>query len=539
MIGERSLSNDMATLTGKLGELADAHGVSTLSTLLEERSLSSEAPTLAVPLKTATQPVRSSCGTTFLGCVCSFVIGVSVFVATESIYIQDMLFTFCFDEGKQFAGYSGLFLFLPGLGVNLISPLCGKCRRQTGLRTSTLLCVVGCTLLTWGALVFFFLKEMMMGSDSSHVVAFGMEVVVGFCVSFVYASYTPLLSILQPKFYIAFTLGLYAPSTVVLLPAMFLAGDICLCEVITNSTTTRIVQHDNFTNFWCTDCVYTVDWYDLMLFYIPTAATQILGIIGFLVVSGLPEAKATLALVNNKSKCCRRDSAAKAKGQAGLNEYLLDDNVPIANRHSEEEGELVDVVGDLHGGGDGAPKKSKQGICFVLGRIKFQYLAIVISTFASQTLVALNAFLHNDAIEDLTTILMYLYYGCTAVGVLLTFIPAIVKLPAWSFAVASLLRLGYTGVIYMLVAFGSCGCSVYWIFSMHILSYVLGGLLFSASFPSAVQSFQTPSNQMQASNLLNIGYFLSICISAVPEVFLHDSSGATMGNDTEAQTCFT
>jgi len=48
--------------------------------------------------------------------------------------------------------------------------------------------------------------------------------------------------------------------------------------------------------------------------------------------------------------------------------------------------------------------------------------------------------------------------------------------------------------------------STYALIAIHILSYILGGLTFSASFPSAVQQFRDAKKQMVASGLLNIAY---------------------------------
>ena len=44
---------------------------------------------------------ETTCCQTIVGCLCSFFIGLSVFVATESIYVQDLLYTFCFYEGMN------------------------------------------------------------------------------------------------------------------------------------------------------------------------------------------------------------------------------------------------------------------------------------------------------------------------------------------------------------------------------------------------------------------------------------------------------
>mgnify|MGYP000713246232 CR=1 FL=1 len=169
--------------------------------------------------------------TLFLGCICSFFIGLSVFVSTESIFVQNNLFTYCFNEGKQFVGYSGMFLFLPGLLVNLVNPSLSKCRTQIGLRTATFISVACSNIIIWLALGGYFLLEYNQTEMADQFAIFGLEIVIGLCVSFCFASHTPLMSILPPSFYVAFSLGLYAPSTVVMLPASALAGDLCSCMV--------------------------------------------------------------------------------------------------------------------------------------------------------------------------------------------------------------------------------------------------------------------------------------------------------------------
>lgn len=530
--------------------------------MLSERTISQDLPvargryrSFDLPVAELAEKAPSSCCATVLGCICSFFIGLSVFVATESIFVQDLLFTFCFSEGKQFAGYSSLFIFLPGLAVNLLNPLFAKCRSNTGVRKSTFFCVLFGTLMIWGAVVYFFFSEMMHGPDSSRMIAYGMEAIVGFFVCFCYASYTPLLSILQQNFYVAFSLGLYAPSTLVMLPAMLFSGEVCSCTINTTK-----VPPNNFTDFQCQNCHYSVEWTNLLLFYIPIVVVQVLGIASFFILSGLPEASFALSKVNSKSctsKSREPETPEISSAFDGLEPLVEEtpsspvqsdqcvrierDQFEHPRDHNDSGGSLhmIDVVGgDVDG--ENLDASRKHTLCSAFGRIKMQCVTIIINTFASQTLVALNTFITSSEIDDLATVLMYLYYGCTALGVMLCFIPAIRKLPPLSLLLVSFLRLAYVVVIYMLVATDQCGCALWAVVSIHIVAYTLGGIVFSSSFPSGVNAFKSADGQMKASNLLNIAYFLSLVVSAVPEIFLCDDQSMSMPRMNNSNpVCFT
>lgn len=410
-----------------------------------------------------------------------FLCGVSTFARSEVVLMQTQMYAECFGLGEYFYALASISIFMPGILVQMLqSKFDARLDQHFGTARSATWRIMLAYLVSLTALiVLVIMTRVNTNLQSSAPFVYFLLSIMGLGISVSFGTYTQIVSMFPPELHPLFFFGTYAPFFV-FAPVNIAVGNLC--------------EKNND--------VWSLRWDSIDIYYTVGVALSIAGVLSFLGVVRYPKSRLLFD---------RKDAELRARSHhrfvIPVEQDNLEDSTGAQLNLSVARKAVFDEL-SLH-------------LRDYLRLLWQESLTQVLVTICSTLLAALYIDFKPTHFENLPTILMYDYYICTSLGVVMTsWLPFRRLFTPSRILILAALRLALVPFAVMAIR-GIIGTNDYVLLAINSVQMWLAGIIFSLSFSLASDKFRSKPARTRASTIMNVVYYVAMAIGMGVSFALH------------------